>query len=401
MKKILLAFFLFTISLFATKPYVILVSFDGFRWDYVNRNFTPNIQKLINDGARAISLRPSFPSKTFPNHLSIITGMYPQTHGIVSNNFRDPSTGDWYSMGDDGGSKNDGKWYLGEAFWETAEKNGIRSASYFWPGSTLKDKSRNPSIFKRYKRETPYRARIDSLLKWLQYPKDKRPYFSSIYFEDTDDYGHHYGPNSDRISTAIKRCDSLTAYLIDGLSKIGLRDSVNIILSSDHGMTEISKDKMINIEKKLEGLDYHYSDSGPFMLIQPSEKDKEKIRSILETNHDHYKFYLREDIPEHYHYSQSDRITDFVLIADLGWFLATEKDLESWGEYSAGTHGYDNNEIDMHGIFIGSGPAFKKGYESGTVWNVDIYPLLCKIYNISPNKNIDGKVERISFLLAE
>lgn len=402
MKKILLVFFLFTISLFGAKPYVILVSFDGFRWDYVNRDITPNIQKIIEDGVYAKSLRTAFPSKTFPNHYSIITGMYTETHGIISNNFRDPQTGDWYSMGDDKGSKNDSKWYIGEAFWETAEKNGITSASYFWPGSTLKDTSRRPTYSKNYNRTTPYRARIDSLIKWLQYPKDKRPYFSSIYFEDTDDYGHYYGPNSVEINTAIKRCDSLVAYLDDGLTQIGMKDSVNIILSSDHGMTDISKERTINIEEMLDGLDYYVSDNGPFMLIQPSENDREKIKSILESNQNHYKFYLRENVPVHYHFSKSKRIPDFVLIADLGWFLASKKDIAKWDNYSgAATHGYDNNEIDMHGIFIASGPAFKENYKTGTVWNIDIYPLLCAIYKIQPNENIDGKLERISFFLAE
>jgi len=401
MKKLFILLLFTAISLTASKPYVILVSFDGFRWDYVNRNITPNMQNLIDTGAKAISLRPSFPSKTFPNHYSIITGMYPETHGIVSNNFRNPETGEWYSMGDPNGSKNEGKWYLGEAFWETAEKNGITTASYFWPASTLNYKSRRPTYSKTYNRDTPYRARIDTLIKWLQYPKNTRPYFSSIYFEETDDYGHHYGPNSDGISLAIQTCDSLVAYLRNGLTEIGMSDSVNIILTSDHGMTEISKDRTINIEKMLDGLDYHSSDNGPFMLIQPSEKDREKIKTILENNQVHYKFYLREEVPAHYHYSKSKRIPDFVLIADLGWFLAKENDIENWGEYSSGTHGYDNNAIDMHGIFIGNGPAFKKGYKSGTVWNIDIYPLLCKIYSVQPNKNIDGKLERISFLLVE
>ena len=388
-----------TTIVFASKPYVILVSFDGFRWDYVNRNITPNIQELINTGVRAQSIRPAFPSKTFPNHYSIITGMYTETHGIVSNNFREPSTGKWYSMSDVEGSKNASEWYLGEAFWETAEHNGITSASYFWPASTLKDKSRRPTYAKMYNRATPYRTRIDSLLKWLQYPKDKRPYFSSIYFEDTDDYGHQFGPNSSEINTSIMRCDSLAGYLMDGLQKIGLGDSVNVVFTSDHGMTELSKERVINVQEMLNGLSYNSSDHGPFMLIQPSEKDRDKIAEILESNQNHYEFYLREEVPLHYHYSKSKRITDFVLIADLGWYLALQNDIEHWSEYDNATHGFDNNELDMHGIFIANGPAFKNGYKSGTVWNVDIYPLLCKIFDVQPNENIDGKLERISFML--
>ncbi len=395
MKKFIVLFIMLSGILFAGKPYVILVSFDGFRWDYVNRDITPNIQELIDNGVHALSLRPSFPSKTFPNHYSIITGMYPENHGIISNNFENIHTGEKFTM-----RSTEGNWWVGRAFWEIAENNGITTGTYFWPGSRLADTLRQPTYSKEYYHEKPYEERIDSLLKWLQYPKEKRPNFLSIYFDETDTQGHKHGPNSKGINVSIQRCDSLVKYLRNGLRDIGLLDSVNIILTADHGMTEISKDRAVNIEQMLTGLEYKATDGDPFMMIQPSENDREKIKNILEANQQHYRFYKREDVPDHYHFSNNGLIYDFVLIADLGWMLVDNDDMERWDKYaSLGTHGFDNNELDMHGIFIASGPAFKKNYKTGTVWNVDIYPLLCEIFNIPQNKTIDGKLDRISHIL--
>lgn len=395
MKKYLIFLLFITAQIFAAKPYVILVSFDGFRWDYVDRNITPNIQKMIDEGVHALSLRPSFPSKTFPNHYSIITGMYPENHGIISNRFDNIHTGEDFNM-----RTTEGNWWVGRAFWEAAENNGITTATYFWPGSRLDDPLRRPTYSKEYNHDKPYEERIDSLISWLQYPKEKRPNFLSIYFDETDTQGHRHGPNSKGINISIQRCDSLVKYLKNSLENIGLIDSVNILLTADHGMTEISKERTVNIEQMLAGLDYKATGGDPFMMIQPSEEDREEIHSRLAENQDHFRFYKREDVPDHYHFSNNGLIYDFVLIADLGWLIVKDRDLERWDEYaSLGTHGYDNNELDMHGIFIASGPAFKNGYKTGTVWNIDIYPLLCEIFNIPQSKIIDGKLERISHVL--
>lgn len=397
-KYIYLLLTICVLSLSAAKPYVVLVSFDGFRWDYVNRNITPNFQKVIDEGVHPLSLRPVFPSKTFPNHYSIITGMYPEHHGIISNSFKNLKTGDTYRLKNDY-SQRESKWYIGKAFWETAEKNGITSASYFWPGATLNDETRRPTYFKYYDHYKTYKERIDTLVKWLQLPEETRPHFLTIYFDETDTKGHMFGPNSPEINKSIQKCDSLIEYLYIGLENIGMRDSVNVIIVSDHGMTEISKDRVINIGKILSGYEYYSGDSGPYMLIQPKDDETETVYNILKENENHYKVYTKENIPSHYHYADNELITDIILIADKGWYLAHQKDIDNWKD--GATHGYDNNLTDMHGIFIASGPAFKTNYKTGTVWNIDIYPLLCEIYGIQPNKNIDGKLERIRFLLAE
>ncbi len=391
---------LFTFAIYAQpKPYVLLVSFDGFRWDYLNRNITPNLDEVIKNGVRASSLRPVFPSKTFPNHLSIITGMYPENHGIIFNRFEDISSGNVYQLSDTSAVRNS-TWYKGEAFWTTAKKNNITTASFFWPGSELNDNKRRPTYFKHYKQNQPYRERIDGVIAWLQLPQKERPHFITLYFHDTDSFGHKFGPNSSGITTSIKRLDTLAGYLNNKLSKIGMKDSVNIIFVSDHGMTEISKEKTINIEDILAGLNYKLGGAKPIAMIEPSKKDFNTVYARLKQNQQHFKLYTKENMPQYFHFNKNKNIYSILLVAELGWSLVDNKQMLNMSkETSKGNHGYDNNCIDMHGIFLATGPCFKNGYNTGTLWNIDVYPLLCKIFGITPNPTVDGKLERIEYLL--
>jgi len=259
--KVLLFVIFLSINSYADKnSYVILVSFDGFRWDYLNRGLTPNLDKIANEGVRALSLRPCFPSKTFPNHISIATGMFPQNHGIISNDFENPFTKEEYGMRTTGS-----KWYNGEFIWETLNRNNIRTASYFWPGSEITYSERRPNIYKSYEHKFPYYKRIDSLIAWLSLPEEKRPHFLTVYFDATDTYGHKYGPNSVEVNNTIKSLDSLTGYLVKRLKEINMADSVNLIFVSDHGMTEISKEKFINVEEMLKGFSVQLQNDGPVM----------------------------------------------------------------------------------------------------------------------------------------
>ncbi len=399
-KSILSLFFFLAIVIFAQpKPYVLLISFDGFRWDYPNRGITPNIEKMRENGVSASSLQPSFPSKTFPNHYSIITGQYIEHHGIIANHFTNPFTNEVYRLGDSV-SVRQSKWYLGEPFWTTAERQGIISASYFWPGSEQKTSYRHPTYFEKYDHYRPHKTSVNGVINWLKLPYAKRPHFITLYFHDTDDYGHEFGPNSKEISKAIVSLDSVIGYLYNQFSAIGMKDSINVILVSDHGMTEISPKRVINVETILHSYKYISEAKGPFMLIKPFKNQTDSIFNILSRNENHYKVYKKENMPKYYHYSENAFIYPIILVADLGWSLGNNKSIKEFRKIrEKGNHGYDNRQIDMHGIFIAEGPNFKKGYKTGTVWNVDIYPLLCKIFNIFPASNIDGKIERIGFVL--
>lgn len=398
MKRLSLLFlfvFYLGFGIASPKPYVILISFDAFRWDYLNRNITPNLEKVRENGVSALSLRPAFPSKTFPNHLSIITGMYPSHHGIIANNFYDPFNKQIYRMQDTVTTR-EGKWYLGEAFWETAERQGIKTASYFWPGSELTDPNRRPTYRQFFDFNRPEEVRLQGAINWLKLPAEKRPHFITLYFQNTDTEGHDYGPNSPEVNEAIKKLDLITGLLFKKLDEIGLRDSVNVIFVSDHGMTEVSTEREINVEKILGQEKARLGDFGPTMMVYPTKENFQEVYDILKRNENHYKVYLRDQVPIYFHYRNNPFISPIVLVADLGWSLITNKKSD-WKE--KGNHGYDNNQLDMHGIFLAIGPDFKSSYHTGTLWNIDIYPLLCEIFHVIPRSNIDGKLERIEFIL--
>ena len=175
-----------------------------------------------------------------------------------------------------------------------------------------------------------------------------------------------------------------------------MRDSVNLIFVSDHGMTEVSEERTINIEKIVGSGNCKLSDAGPIMSIEPKKENMKEVYEILKKNENHYKVYYRDEVPEYFHFNDHPFIKSIVVIADLGWSVLSNKKTDGEGK---GNHGYDNNQLDMHGIFLATGPSFKKNYHTGTLWNVDIYPLLCKIFNIYPRTNIDGKLDRIEFIL--
>jgi ectonucleotide pyrophosphatase/phosphodiesterase family protein 5 len=179
-----------------------------------------------------------------------------------------------------------------------------------------------------------------------------------------------------------------------------MKDSLNIVFVSDHGMTEINSDRTINVEKILAGLDYKLGGSRPLAMIEPNTNDYDSVYSRLKGSQDHFKVYTKENMPEYYFFNKNENIYSLLLVADLGWSIVDDKQILNMSKYdSKGNHGFENNNIDMHGIFVGVGPNFKEGFKTGSLWNIDIYPLLCKIFSIAPNPNIDGKAERIEYLL--
>ncbi len=398
----LLLWLICSLPLFANEPYLILISFDGFRWDYPDRGITPNMQLMRENGVSAISMQPVFPSKTFPNHISTITGMYPENHGIIFNNITNPFTGETYRLNNREAVR-DSRWYLGEFFWETAERQGITTASYFWPGSAIALKYRKPTYYEEYEHTRPYEQRVHGVLNWLQLPAAERPHFITLYFHETDTQGHQFGPDSPETNQAIKLLDQMLGLLIDGLRKIDMLDQTNIIVTSDHGMTNVDTARIIDVQSLVGDATCKYYETGPAMMVQPLPNDIESVYRTLKTKARHFTVYRREDVPEYFHFSHHPFISSLVLVADLGWSLHTTNSAEFYRNThtTGGNHGYDNHQMDMHGVFYAMGPAFKKGYRTGTVRNIDIYPLLCKIFNIMPRQNIDGRLDRIEFVLQD
>ena len=381
-------------------PYVILISMDGMRYDQPSEKMMPFLDSIGDAGVKAYSLRPVFPSKTFPNHLSIITGMYPQNHGIIANSFINPNTGEEYALFNRE-SVIDPKWYDGEPFWETAKKNGIRTASYFWPGSEMTLDYRSPDYFMRYNHDTPFPERVDSVLGWINLPYKDRPHFMTLYFHEPDSKSHEYGPDSEEVKQALPLLDSMLMRLFKGIDSAGMKDSINVIILSDHGMTDVSSKRTVDIEKILDGKNVLIQNYGTFAMIDPKDEDINEIYNLFYYNQEHYKAFTKGNIPEHYHYHKHPFISPIILIADSGWLLTEGSKTDSYITKMAGTHGFDNNHLDMHSIFFAAGPVFKNGYRTGTLWNIDIYPLLCRIFNIEPSPHIDGKIERIGFILKD
>ncbi len=381
------------------EPYVILVSLDGFRWDYTQRGITPTFDKISQEGVSALSLQPVFPSKTFPNHFSIISGMYAEDHGILMNSFLDPFKNQRYSMRKPA-EVTSAKWYLGEAFWETAERQGIKTASFFWPGSEMKLPYRHPTYFKKFDSRIPYTARIDTAMAWLQLPENKRPHFITLYFEEVDHMGHEDGPDSPQVNKAIRLADSLMATLLNDLKSIKMFAKTNVIIVSDHGMIGISSKRTVNIEKMLNGMNASVAGAGPVMMISAPKEDLDQVVARLKKNASHYHVYRRDREPDYFHFSRHPFIAPILVVADPGWYLINNWQAAHPERFrNKGTHGYDNHVINMHGIFYAEGPAFRKGYRTGTLKNIDIYPLLCKIFGIMPRRNVDGSLENIGFIL--
>ncbi|MBN2009194.1 alkaline phosphatase family protein [candidate division KSB1 bacterium] len=381
------------------QPYVILISFDGFRWDYPQRSITPNLDTLAIQGVSALSLQPVFPSKTFPNHYSIISGLYPEHHGIIQNDFVDPVTQKHYKVGNQDAVRNSW-WYRGEAFWETAERQGVTCASYFWPGSEVDLPYRRSTYVEYYEHDRPYEKRVEGVLEWLQLPEMKRPHFITLYFDATDTEGHRHGPNSPETDAAIRRLDDTLGLLCTGLKRLNLYQQTNIIVVSDHGMAEVANDHIIRMDTILKGKKYETSGLGAFMMIDCSPETRDDIYRTLKDNALHYDVYLREEVPEAYHFSNSHLILPIVIMPHIGWAAVTNTIQPYIYKYHThGDHGYDNFHMDMHGIFYACGPAFRNAYKTGTLQNIDIYPLLCDIFNIFPHEPIDGNLERIEQIL--
>lgn len=382
-----------------SNPYLLVISFDGFRWDYTDRGITPNLKFIKENGVSALTLQPCYPTKTFPNHIAIITGMYPQNHGIIGNTFYDPISKETYRLSDTAIVKKS-KWYKGELLWETAKRQGVKTASYFWPSAEMNLRYRQPDYFMPYEHTRPYLTRVEGVINWLKLPYAERPHLIFMYFDAADSYGHDFGTESTELNNAIMMLDSLVGKLFTKLDEINMRDSLNVIILSDHGMTDISPTRQINVDEILIDEEFASVDKGPFMYIYSDSKNLESIYKKLKTKENHYRVFRREEIPDYLHFKYNPMISEIYLMADLGWSLVRSKDLEKSDYNTAlGNHGYDNSELDMHGIFMGIGPVFKQGFKTGSIRNIDIYPLVCKILDIIPNQKIDGEIGRLNFLL--
>lgn len=380
------------------EPTVILISFDGFRWDYIEMVSTPSFDRLVNSGVRARSLIPSFPTKTFPNHYTIVTGLYPEHHGIVANTMWDPVFNASYSLGNRDAVQ-DGRWYGGEPIWVTAENQGQISAIFFWPGSEAPIQGVRPTHWRIYDGTIPNTARIDQTLEWLRLPPEERPTFLAIYFSQPNDVAHEHGAESPEALAAVSEMDELVGQLLSGLDADGVSGDVNIILTSDHGMVDLSPDRVFLIDDYLDLSTVDIVDMGPVTALIPHDGRETEVYESLAGKSSGVTFYWKEEIPQRLHYSNHRRITPIVGIADETWTVTTRPRFEARGVRAA-DHGYDPAFLSQHAIFVASGPAFKSGVVVEPFENVEIYNIMAHVLGLTAAAN-DGDLQRVRHVLAD
>ena len=365
---------------------LILISIDGFRWDYFDKVETPNFDRLIANGSKADGLKTSYPSKTFPNHISIVTGNYPSNHGIISNYFYDADFDEYFYIGAGSTAAQDGKWIDAEPIWVTIEKQAKRAMIMFWPMSDAEIMGIRPSKYYVYNEDPTNLDRMDQILSWLLHTGNARPSFLASYFSVVDSKGHSYGPDGDETIEAIRVVDKAIGHLINGLEAQNILNEVNIMIVSDHGMTETPDTKVINIADYINLDDVVTVGGGPFMEIRPNEGKLESVYQALQ-NIDNTQVFKKEDIPDKFNYKNNNRIEPILLLADEHWSIMTPGRTPI-----AGSHGYDPDYQSMNGIFIAHGPAFKSGFSGPEIHNIHLYEMMCKILGVVPANN-DGSLD--------
>jgi predicted AlkP superfamily pyrophosphatase or phosphodiesterase len=380
------------------KPYVILISFDGFKPGYLDRFNLPNFRRVMQRGVRARRMIPVFPSLTFPNHYSLVTGLYAERHGIVSNTFYDPARRQTYSLSDRA-AVTDGSWYRGEPIWVTAESQGMVSGMFFWPGSEAAIKGVRPTYWKEYDAAVTNAARVSGVLEWLRLPEDRRPHILTLYFNDVDSASHRNPLDSPEIERAAQSLDSSLGALMSGIDALGLRDHVFLVLTSDHGMVETGAQSTIRLDSLVDSSFIQTAFGGPVanIHVKGSGAAALQVRDRINARLTHGRAWLREELPERYHYRSDPRAGDVVVVMDESWTIATSIVTRPFGRW--GMHGWDPALPSMHALFAIAGPAVREGTTIDEVLNVDVYHLLTELLGLRAASDTDGQPGRIRGLV--
>lgn len=376
-------------------PYVVLVSLDGFRYDYMDLFETPNLHRISDAGVRSEGLIPVFPVKTFPNHYSIATGMYADSHGIVGNSFYEAEFAAHYRVADRDEVEN-GRWYGGEPIWVTAETQGMVSASYFWVGSEAPVMGVQPTYWYHFDSGVPYVDRVDQVIEWLGRPAESRPHMITLYMEETDNQGHVFATDSPEMLEAVSRVDGLIGRLLDGIDALSYGDQVHVIVVSDHGMGRFTAEQSYFLKDLIdlgEGVDVMGGGPHMIMYVQGDTTRKDQLRNELAAVLPRVRVYRTGDMPERFHYaSAGERLGDITLVPDFGWsvFAHSAADRPATGGW---THGWDRDTPQMRGLFVAAGPRIVQGPMLPEIENVHIYPFLVELLGLDPNPGIDGRLE--------
>lgn len=374
-------------------PIVVLVAFDGWRWDYLDRVEAPTLRRLAQRGVRSEGLIPVFPALTFPNHYTLVTGLRPARHGIVSNTMLDPAIPGRFSLSNTAVTGNPA-WWGGEPIWHTATRQGVKSGTMFWPGSDVAIGGQYPTYWRQFEHTLPPGERTDQVLEWLRLPEAERPRLITLYYSDVDTAGHDEGPDSQAVREATARVDHELGRLIEGVEALGLEPRVHWIVVSDHGMAPLSADRLIVLDDYVDLATVQTVDMGPWLTVNPVAVSVDTVYAALHDKHPHLRVYRSAELPAQYGLAGHPRLPVIVALADEGWYVVTRERLarreasRSWG----GAHGFDPAFPSMRGLFVAAGPRFREGLTIPPVENLHVYELMCTLLGLTPAPN-DGDAD--------
>lgn len=392
MRHILLLPFVWLLAACATvssagrpPPVAILISVDGLRPDAVTPEATPTLARMARAGTWG-TMRPSFPSKTFPNHYSLVTGLTPDRHGLVENNMLDPEIPGVDFKLSNAAAVSDARWWNdGIPVWVSAERAGVRTAAMFWPGTEAAIHGVRPSHFLAYDEAMPADARVERLVAWLDVPPNERPGFATLYFEDVDDAGHYDGRDSVGMKTALARVDGAIARLDAALRAKGVE--ANLVIVSDHGMAAMSPERRIYVEDIIPDKAARTLAMGPLMTVYPAQGRTAEVEAALLAPRPHMQCWRKGEIPARFGYGKHRRVAPIVCVAETGWAMTTRDWVARARRPEVGAHGFDPDSPEMTATFIGYGPAFRPGVRLPKFDNVSVYPLLMRLIGVRAEPN--------------
>ncbi|NWU42032.1 ENPP3 phosphodiesterase, partial [Hylia prasina] len=375
-----------------TLPPLILFSMDGFRAEYLETwsSLLPNIEKLKTCGTHSKYMRAVYPTKTFPNHYTIVTGLYPESHGIIDNNMYDVELNAHFSLS--GEEKFKPAWWKGQPVWLTAMHQNLKAGTFFWPGSDVPIGGTYPTLYRIYNGSIPYEERISGILKWLDNAQPERPDIYTLYIEEPDSSGHSFGPVSAGVIKALQAADQALGMLMDGLKQRNLDKCVNLIVLADHGMEKTYCKQLEYMTDYFKKVDF-YMYVGPAARIRARNVPKDYFSyskhgivctACCRRSPQHFKPYLTPDLPKRFHYANNIRIDKVHLLVDRQWLAVREKGYTSC---DGGNHGYNNEFKSMEAIFLAYGPSFKEKMEVDAFENIEVYNLMCDLLRIVPAEN--------------
>ena len=373
--------------------YTVVVSLDGLRWDYTEAFDTPFFDQMAQQGVKAV-MTPSFPSKTFPNHYTLATGLVPDHHGIIANRFWDRERGVEFSLSNKD-TRSKGYYYGGDPVWLTAKRQGVKTATVFWVGSDVTIKDDHPTYWRDYQTEKiDFPGRVDEVIRLLKLPEKHRPHRVMAYFEEPDHSGHDYGPVSRETRQALEYLDSLLSMMWTRIQMLPIGSQVNLIITGDHGMTSVDPARFININDYLpqRWVERAVNDY-PTLVYANKPEYVDSIYNALQ-GVDHIRAWKRGELPEYLQYGHNANMGDVVVLPDVGWLFDYKPSKKQFG-----SHGFDHTAADMQVGFRAIGPDFKVGYTKPDRFrNVCIYPLLCHLLGVTPSPN-DGSLDEVRDML--